>query len=356
MSYARLGSLIGWPPTTDGALAASSNVTLDSSGEKFCLIFRVPQSGTLDGFEIQLGTVTQAPASGLRFSFQDCDTSVVPAIPDGTQDQYSDVTSGITSSAWLASGTMSRSVTRGDLLACVIEFVSFAASDSVVILRTAGFEVVIDSEYSGNQVGGTWGMSGSRPLFALRYSGGVYVPILGQLPWTAQALTAIGGINSGSTPDEYAMKIVAPHGAKTCGFVAYSDIDAATDVVLYDSGGTALATKSLVSNQRINNATVRISGFWDSDVVLTSGATYYLAIKPTSGSNIAVRYWAVNAAAIMAAAPGGSAYTYATRTDAGAWTETTTRRLAAQLIISDIDVGGLAPQMRITGPRPIARR
>lgn len=335
MSYTTLATPMLWPPFLDLGSTAG-NYLMDASGEKVCQILRAPVTGTLDGFEVKLGTVGSAPASGLTFSFQDADVSSVPAVPDGTPDQSSTVTVGISSNAWLASGTMARSVTAGDIVACVIDFASFAGGDSLNINRNTGVDLLTSSPYSGLYTA-SWSWQQSSLVMALRYSGGVYYPITGISPWLS-AITSTGNVNTGTTPDEVALRFVPPCGCKTSGFIVALDSDNAVDVVLYD-GTTAMATATISPNLRHAATGLILTGQWSSKQTLTAGGVYYLAIKPTSASSVTGRYLDVNAAAIMAAAPGGAELYYATRTDAGAWSTNTTRRLVAQLLISDIDSG-----------------
>lgn len=345
MSYVTLATPALWPPRLDQG-STLGNSLLDASGEKAMCILRVPATGTLDGFEVLLGTVTVAPASGLTFSFQDVDVSAVPGVPDGTADQSSTVTAGITTGGWLASGTMTRSVTRGDILACVIDFASFAAGDSLNIRRQTGLDFVSTMPYSGLYTG-SWAMQTGGLAMALRYSGSVYYYVHGLAPWTS-AITTSSAFGSGSTPDEYASKIVLPYGCKSTGAVVYVDSDNACDIVLYSSGGTALATSTMSPNLRNSASSVGMVVYW-SEVTLAAG-TYYLAVKPTSASTVLTRYMDVATAALMSATPGGTGGgIYCTRTDAGAWTETTTRRLVVQLMISEIDIGSAGGLMRHPG-------
>lgn len=345
MSYTTLATPMLWPPYLDSGSAAG-NYLLDASGEKVCQILRCPVTGTLDGFEVKLGTVTSAPASGLTFSFQDVDVTSVPGVPDGTADQSSTVTVGISSNAWLVSGTMSRSVTQGDILACVIDFASFAGGDSLNIQRNSGIDLLASSPYSGLYTT-SWAMQQASLMMALRYSGGVYYPVTGVAPWLTST-TSTGNVNTGTTPDEVALRFVPPCGCKTSGFVIALDSDNAVDVVLYD-GTTAMATCTISPNLRYAATGLFLTGLWSSKQTLTAGGVYYLAIKPTSASSVTGRYLDVNSAAIMAATPGGAELYYATRTDAGAWSTTTTRRLVAQLLISDVDAGSAGGLMRHPG-------
>lgn len=118
-----------------------SDLLIDAAGEKVAIVFRAPKTGTLDRAEFKLDAVTQAPVSGLRVSFQD--VGAADGNPDGTQDQFRTVPQGsISAGAWVVPGLMTsdgtdggtkRSVTKGDLIAFVVEFDSFAAGDSLEV-------------------------------------------------------------------------------------------------------------------------------------------------------------------------------------------------------------------------------
>lgn len=338
MTYTALSTPVYWPPQNDAGLTLT-NRTIDASGEKVLAgMFRAPVTGTLDGFGIKLGTVTQAPANGLKFSFQDADTSAVPAVPDGTADQSNVVTAGITSGSWLDSGTLSRSVTKGDVVCSVVEFSSFLSGDNLQIQSGNGLDHSLAFPFGGLYTG-SWAMfTGGCPM-ALRYSGGTYYHVQGLTsPWSS-SFTATSAFGSGSTPDEYASKIVLPYSCKSPAFIIWADTDNALDVCLYDSGGSTVASKTMVPNLRSGASGIGMSDYWSSQATLAAG-TYYLSIKPTSASTITARYLDVNSAGIMAACPGGvGGGILATRTDGGAWSETATRRLAVQLVITEIDFG-----------------
>lgn len=319
---------------------------LDASGEKVAFIFQVPKTGTLDKFELLLRTVTQAPANGLKFSFQDLNTTTT-GNPDGTIDQYRVVTSGITSNAWLAPGLMTsdgtdtgtkRSVTRGDWLCCVVEFESFAASDSLNIGAWGHAASGLASRYQVQHFTTSWSKSGTtHPILALKYDDGTYAHI----GWWVQPVLTVAStqFNSGSTPDERGMIVRFPFPAKVSGYWIWADRlvnGRSYDVVLYDSdGSTALATDS-TSGYEQNGAQV---GKFSSELTLSADTDYRLVMKPTSGNNVAIYEATVQDAAHFAAWPGGQNWHATERTDAGSWSQTTTRRPYMGLLVTAVDDG-----------------
>jgi hypothetical protein len=110
------------------------------------------------------------------------------------------------------------------------------------------------------------------------------------------------------------------------------------DLVLYDSDGTtALKTVTIDSDQgRVTTSTTRVARF--ADVTLAANTAYRIAVKP-GGTNVTIYDCTVNSVAILDAFPGGQNFYLTSRTDAGAWTETTTRKPDMGVIITAVDNG-----------------
>src|SRR5215203_1724241 len=121
------------PPGGYMGTAIAGTFVIDASGEMAALIMRVPKTGTLTRFEALVQAVGNTPDNGLRFSFQD--VSLTTGLPDGVVDQFATIASGSVTTGWVSPGDFdsTRAVTRGDLLALVIDFPTFVASDSVTI-------------------------------------------------------------------------------------------------------------------------------------------------------------------------------------------------------------------------------
>ena len=323
--------------------AYSNNRVIDASAEKFAFVFRVPKTGTLDKFEFKLGAVTFNAASVLRCSFQD--VSLTDGNPDGTQDQFRDMTS-LSANAWNVPGLITsdgsdtgtkRSVTAGDLLSVVFEFQTFTAADSVVIqtINVSGITSPSGQSYS-DLFTASWAKTDANgPVFALKYNDGSYEFIANVIPCsTLNNVT----FNNASTPDEQGLIFSLPFPVTVTGVWLRVNASADFDIVLYDSdGSTALATVSVDSDvwavAASTNAFLRFS---PQD--LTKDTNYRVVVKP-GASNVVVHNFEVASAAIMDAVEGGQNWHYTQRTDAGAWTETTTKRPWMGLLVSAFDDG-----------------
>lgn len=320
---------------------------IDASAEKVAFIFNVPKTGTLNGIGFRLGTVTTGDT--LKASFQDVDATT--GNPDGTADQFRTVViAGTDDDKWIdvdsspslglmtSDGTdtgTKRSVTRDDLLSIVIEFNSFVAGNMEI--QTLGGNSAADNTHYVDHFTAAWAKdANASPIFALKYSDGTYAYISGCFP--AKDSNVVG-VNTGSTPDEVALYFQVPFSCKVNGAAIGVDLDEAADVVLYDSDGTTvLASKSLDADLRAN--TIRVPHECQlTETTLLANTNYRLAIKPTTVTNISVPFIDVAAQAIFDQMSGGQNMHWSQRTDAGAWSQTTTRRPWMAIRISALDDG-----------------
>lgn len=328
-------------PTFGNAFAMSS------AAHKTGWTIRAPKTGTLNRFGARLGTVGNVPDNGLRLSFQDLSAG----LPDGTQDQYADITSGIATGAWLeptdymGSGGLGsgskRSVTVGDYLGLVVEFVSFVASDSVN-MATAGdtFNAPANQNYIVFTTG--WGaLTNSAAPIGLLYDGDTdYTPLSNTFwcPWADFITDA--AYSSSSTPDERALRFQVPWDCVINGVEVGADWDGNADVVIYDSDGTTpLATVTQLAANRLgsNPGFIRIP-FPDTEIL--ANTTYTVSVKPITTTALQVRTFTVPTTAHMAAMGGGKEWYYRERTDAGSWSDTTTKRPWIRLQIKEIVTDG----------------
>ena len=87
---------------------------------------------------------------------------------------------------------------------------------------------------------------------------------------------------------------------------------------------------------------------------MSADTTYRLAVKPTTATNVSLYSFSVNAAAIMAAFVGGTQWYQSTRTDAGAWTDSTTNCPFIGLHLSQLDDGaGAASTIVVQTVQPV---
>ena len=348
----------------DPAPSSDNTFRIDAAGERIAFIFRVPKTGTLDKFEWHSSDSTLNAASVLRLSFQNVDLAT--GFPDATQDQFRDQ-STLTSFGWNAPGLMTsdgtdtgtkRSVTVDDLLAAVIEFQTFTAADSVrwrKMVTPYSFQGIFGAfPYPASFFASVWAtVAETMPFMALKYSDGTYAQLNDWVLPAGTGSTVINTttFNNGSTPDERGLFFQLPAPVKVGGAWWRADLDGNADYVLYDSDGTTvLASSSLDLNVR---GAAKAGNFFirHTPISLTASTNYRAVIKPTSVTNLSTYDFDVNAAALLDAVAGGQNWHYTSRTDAGAWTQVTTKRPFMGLLVTAIDDGAGASGggMRLAG-------
>jgi hypothetical protein len=181
----------------------------------------------------------------------------------------------------------------------------------------------------------------SGHFIAIEYSDSTYYPIGNFAPWDIEPSDGSVLFHSGTTPDEYALRMRMPFACIVAGIGVKMDVGSnAHDYVLYDELSTALATIVWDGETAIGSSNTALIHLFSSPVTLRRGRVYRIAIKPTTTTfNQATWIWSVLAAAQMGAYPGGTECYLSTRTNAGAWTDFPLQRPFMNLLISHLDGG-----------------
>lgn len=345
------GLWIPYAPAFAATAPAFTSKLMDASAEGVAAIIEVPKTGTLDKFEWLAGTVTLNANSQIRSSFQD--VSLTTGAPDGTVDQFRNTAgSGISTNTWTVPGLITsdgtdtgakRSVTRGGFLACVIDYSTFTAgdvlnvqtlsTDDIAALASGGIPYTM--QFTG---AGPWADQTQQPIVGLKYNDGTYAYV-GGVTYPIQALNTVL-FNSASTPDERGSIIRFPAPVRVGAAWVRIDLDGDADLVLYDSDGiTALETVSMDKDVRqgLVGRTRQIR--FATDRALLANTNYRLVVKPTSVTDLTIYDFDVNAAALLDGVEGGQTWQYTQRTDAGAWTQTVTKRPWMGVLVTHIDDG-----------------
>lgn len=335
--------------TGTGLPTIHTTLTIDANGELAAFVFRAPKTGTLAKVRIRFGTVSIGANTDLLVSFQD--VAVANGDPDGTADQYrviptaaivtdTTVLSGLITSNGADGGTK-RSVTKGDLVACVIGYNTFNASDSVIIgaIRYAaggsptlyGFPDLYTASWSKqSQICNT---------VSVEYDDGTYAYAPGL--WPAVSATGTVAYGNTATPDAIGLKFRFPGPVKIGGCWIGMDADGDFLVRLYTSSGvTTVATVDKDTRCAVGSMT----GFllFTAEQTLAANTDYVLAIEPSSATNDTLAYIDVAAAAELDQLGGGQNFHYATAKDPATtadFTATTTRRPMIGLLVTALDDG-----------------
>ena len=301
---------------------------LDTAGYKFAAIFKVPKTGTISKVGFRVGNVTASETLkvGLQtVSGGDPTGTAYGSMVAGTQatpaaNTYYTVTLGTGATA-----------TVNNTVAVVIEF------DSAV------GNLEIDSFSSNNQgfpyvdhYTGSWTKDDYVPIISLEYDDGTYENT-GMLPVSNYAGISF---NNTTTPDERALRFSLPFPGRINSFWVGIDNNrtGAFDIVLYE-GTTAKATVSFAAAEYGSVAPEVCFGVFDTPFEYTKDTEYFLAVKPTTATNVTTREITILSAAIMDSFPGGTNFYSGTRTDAGSWSTDTLKRPFMGIFIDQLDDG-----------------
>lgn len=332
------------PPEANNTLVTLTAFTLNAAGDKLAFIVQVPKDGVLDWFEVRIGAIGNAPDNGVRFSFQDIDATT--GFPDGGVDQFA-VKASPSANTWTTpdnvmtndgtGGGTKRTVAAGEYLGCVIDYSSFVASDSFEVTTPNHATGPWSNNYTADGSTGTYAKATRPPMLALKYNDGSYAEFpLPILPMSAAGTATT--FNNGSTPDERALRFQVPVSCRCIGAWFLADGDGNADIVLYDNGGSVLASASIDLDIRETTGVKHYFVYWDPQT-LSAATTYRIAIKPTSATSLTVYQFTVASNGLLAAVPGGIQWYLSTRTDGGSFSDTTTIRPMMGLIIDGYETG-----------------
>lgn len=331
MAVVEFASPVLVPPPLSPAVAAPAFASIGSmtaGTHKTAYIIRAPKAGTLDWFEARQHANTNNPDNGLRFSFQG--VSLATGDPDGTQDEYRAVTAGFAAGAWLVPpGVMTsdgtdtgtkRTVTRGELLACVVEYENFVAGDSVQMSAISAVNSSSSHGLNAQYVdffGAAWTKAADYAPIALKYNDSTYGIVHPAYPITVVNTRTFG---SGSSPNHRGIYFQVPVAWRVIGAWVRIDMDGDADVILYNSSDTVLASASHDLNVRQNTAGNTTYFWFDAAVTLAISTNYRLIVKPTTATNVSIYDYDVSTAALRAALPFGT-YRQSSTGAPGGWTE-----------------------------------
>jgi hypothetical protein len=315
---------------TSGNLAGA---VLDGTTVKRGLIIQVPATGTLDKIVFRTGSF--ATPQTLRISVQTVGADMLPTGSYyGSSAQQTQASPAANTTYTITLGTPATGATRGDFVAVVIEWDGTTGTGQ--IFGSNGTTTQLPGGVSHN--GSAWALNSTLiPLITVGY-GSTYYDV-GRSLITAVTGGAFNSSSTGTVPsgDERGNKFICATPMRAVGIWIQGGSTAAGanyDVVLYSNGGSVLASLSV-------DGDIAASASWRHHYFATpyemTAATYYVALKPTTTNNCTIQYDTVILQETM---PGGTAWSMATRVDAGAWSESTGFLARIGLIVDQLEVGG----------------
>lgn len=322
-------------------------LSFDQTTDSLELFYEMPESATITQLCLGYNTRSAGDPPVHTVSLQGVNTSTGRA--DGTIKSSTNATCTLdppATGAWDGTAqcctmTSSYAATRGERLAVVLTCASCGAGTvGSWMYQQSGNGNAISFPYSVSIDGGSAIKRPRFPIGAIKSASRTY----GNLP-ISNSLTTY---NSDSTPDEKALKFtisssfcstVKLRGVIIAGRVPITATTAS--IKLYDTNGTSVLSTIAVNGDE--NAAVGAGNdrkflrrMFPDSVTLTCGSSYrigYLAGNTTSAISLpSYNYSSTNDMADVAFT---SDWSYSERTDAGAWTDTTTRQPFMSLIIED---------------------
>ncbi len=318
-------------PETPGPQAAiyTSSLTLDASDEKVAFVFTIPKSGTISKLGFRTGTVTTAQT--LRVGLYTVDSSGNPTTTQYGSSAYGTQSSPASNTAYTVSLATPATATRGDKVAIVIEYDS-----------TAGSLAVFCQQYGYNNYGNylsefkdpTWTKSTKNAVHWIEYSDGSYYPIT----WFAASVMSGNYLyNSGSSPDEYGIKVRMPFSGLLYG-VGINIYGAMGDysIKVYDEFSNLLGSQAYGGYWTSIGSSIGYAVIiFASPIKLRAGRVYRVTMMPDSATNVRLYYATIlpATAAGMDGWSGGQDVVQTSRTDGGAWTDDSTTRPHIHLLL-----------------------
>lgn len=334
---------------------AATAFTFDSSSDRLAWVGRSPVTDSLATIyfrtvtvntgctvDVRIETVTNGRPSGTLF---------------GTNTNVNVVIADADDNAWkTATLTAAASLSKGQEFAIVIVVASGTPNLQMGGLPGGLSGSSIQSHYPlvlQDTGAGTWTNTGASMGFnwIVQFSTAGVLPLSNLVPMSGPG--TITAYNSGTSPDERALKFTPPFTCRAAGIrAAIFNVAAGADFTasLWDATGDvdaeALAQATIDGDFAVSTTT---DGFVDllfaTPVTLTSGSTYYLGIRADTANNISLGEYSNSTVTNAMRAMHGtdSSMRLSTRSwsagTAGAWTDTTTTIPLIHLIIDQLDDG-----------------
>lgn len=308
--------------STAVAITDGSTYVMDASGEHVAISFRAPKTGNLRKFAVRLGTISNAPDNGLRFSFQDITATPGGGILTGGPDQSATIASGgLVASAWNDPGNFDtdRAVTAGDNVAAALDFPTFVAGDSLQVATLSNSVSPLHPYYILNAVKQTGSV---RAMIAVMYDDNTWFNP-DHWSWPITSITSPSIVSTTAVADEYGMSFSLPGPSRCVGMYMWAGFtqNSTGECLLYEGTTVRRTATKDTDHFRVTGTQGPHCVLWDDGSYdLVPNVTYTIAYRPTSAFNAAViPYGTFPSAAVMGAAPGGMNLYLSRRLDQGAW-------------------------------------
>lgn len=307
---------------------------LDAADERHAALLVAPRTGNIRKVWFRTGTVTTGATVDVRIETINTTTGDPSGTLFGTTTNVAHVIQDTDDDACLQTNalTADAAVTKGDFLAVVIVNPS-GGNWNINVLGDSGGNAAIGSDH---YTGGAWAKEAEPPIVALEYDDGTFwhVPDI----WPACSGITTNTINSNSSPtDEISLTWTLPFPHRVAGGWVYAEGDGQFQVTLYD--GVTNPSVTFNPGQREATAETYYYFLFPASASLSKDTVYRMGIRPTTTTNIHFGYYSVPSVAFMGATDGGPNIYASTREDLGSWSDLTTSKPFAGIILDAFDDG-----------------
>ena len=315
-----------------GGTATVNDLLLDASGEKAALCFQPMLAGDVTKIIWCTGTVTTGNTVDVRLetmSGADPSGSLLAANTNGSQ-----VVGSGDDVVWFETALTSAATVTPDMLLAVVITVPASTNLNIRCVNNSNSGSGTGLFPRGRHYTTSWGTTSNNPSIFLEYSDGRRVPASGSFIPHITATTL--AVSTSTTPDEVGNLFIPTIASRIAGVQVYIAQTTGTfDVILYSSANAVLASFSTTNTNIVSGSALRL--FFSSSYDVVAGDTYRLVLKPTNTTNTSTIYYTTKDNIDLTAA--GDDYYMTERTDAGSWTETTTRVCGIFPIFGGFDDG-----------------
>lgn len=344
------GICIPRAPVGGGGNAQTTQTPIDADADGAGLVFIAPKTGSIREMAFATQTVTTGGDLDCRLETVGATDGLPTGTLFGTDTRQTKTVDGADDNAWLTSGDFvaDASVTKGiSKIAMIVQRpASGAFSGNIKTHNNSWF--LLNNPYGVWKPAASWTKGGSvyQPMMAIKYSDGVWVPILGQHVFQLMTTLTIG---TGTSPDEVGNVFQLPFKYRVTGCWVWVDCDTAGNsftVAFYDDSGTAAYSAALtevsVDGDQLSlptNGYVQILPFED-DIEVAANTVRRLVIRPTTATTMVAYRQDYLSSTYLALEEGGDDIYYTSRTnDGGTFSDSTSQRCVCGLVIDQIDDG-----------------
>lgn len=336
---ADVGQLIIPAAPTHVISASYNNHTLDGATDQIEYMFQCEDACAIDALCIRQGTTTGTPPTYEARLEGVATTGRSDGTVKSSTNAKGDITLPGANAVACATLTSSYTCTKGEFLAGVVDYRTGTIDGS----NNAGFTYsnanALSHRYpmSWTVDAGSATYRSGLPMFGYKCGSTYY----GFLPETSGQ----HDFGSGSTGDERGNKFTIP--ASSC---ATFKIDAARfngyvnsasnslDIVIYENTTSRQDVTIDGDYDNSGGSAGIIQGRFEEGYTFNCGTEYVVAVKPNAsgGTSAGLQYLIFDSANHQNSLPLGTTMFYTERTDAGSWSDNTSKRALIDLVLSDI--------------------